>query len=95
MRVRVKSKLDMNEQSTLTTMKPNSTLHCLKKTLASRLRKAIVSLYSALIRPHLKYCNSFGTQQYMKNYKLELAQQRSTKMAHEKHCENRLRICLE
>lgn len=76
-------------------MKPNSTLHCINKSLASRLRKVVVSPYSALIRPHLEYCNPSGAQQYMKNYKLELAQQRSTKMAHEKHYEDRLRICSE
>lgn len=92
--VRVESKLDMNEQSTLATMKPNSTLHCINKSLASRLRKIIVSPYPALIRPHLEHCNPFGAQQHMKNYTLELAQQRSTKMAHEKCCEDRIRICL-
>lgn len=60
MQVLVDSKLNMNKQSTLATMKPNSILHWMNKSLASRLRKAIVSLYLAVIRPHLEYCNLFG-----------------------------------
>lgn len=52
-------------------MKPIGIVHWMNKSLASRLRKAIVSLYLALIRPHLEYCNLFGDQRYMKNYELE------------------------
>lgn len=71
MQVLVESKLNMNEQSTLTTMKPNSILHWINKSLARRLKNMIVFLYLALIRPHLEYCNPFEAQQSMKNYKLE------------------------
>lgn len=50
--------------------KINGFLVSIRNSLASRPREVIVSLYSALTRPHLKHCISFWISHYRKGDEL-------------------------
>ena len=74
-------KLDMSWRCALTAQKANRVLGCIKGSVASRSREAILPLYSALLTPHLEYCVQLWGPQPKKDMELlERVQRRATKM---------------
>ena len=76
-------KLDVNQQCALTAQKANHILGYIKRSVASTLREVILSLYSALVRLHLKYRVQIWSSQCRRNMGLlEHIQRRFVKMIH-------------
>ena len=74
-------KLNMSQQSDVTTEKANAILGCIDRNIVSKTCEVLVFLYSALVRPYLEHCVQFWTPHFKKNAnKLEQVQRRATRM---------------
>jgi len=78
----VGGKLTMSQQCILDAKKASGLLlGCTKKSVASRSREILLTLYSALMRPHLEYCVQFWAPQFKKDKELlERVQWKAMKM---------------
>jgi len=76
----VDEKLHVNQQCALAAQKPDYILGSIKRSVASRSREVILTLYSALVRPYLESCIHLWSPQHRKDMDLlEQVQRRPQK----------------
>ncbi|GAB0178097.1 cAMP-dependent protein kinase inhibitor alpha [Grus japonensis] len=63
-------KLNMSQQCVLATQKASCIPGCIKRSMTGRSREMILSLYFALVRPHLEYCIQLWGPQYRRDMEL-------------------------
>jgi len=74
-------RVTMSQQRVLAAKKANGLLGCIKRSVASRSREVLLSLYSAPVTPHLESCVQFWAPQFKKDEELlERVQQKAMRM---------------